>query len=199
MSVFPTDIICFSHIRWGLENQRPQQLLRLFAETFNVYYVEGPVFDAEGDAFISFSKRAGKLWVGVPHLPGGLPRAEINGLLDDLVDKFLTGKDLSRFLFWYYNPTAIAFTEYFHPRLRVYDCANAGTGMLPEYEQKLDEVKLVNRADLIFAADTQIFNAKTRQNKNTHLLPNSQSWESTHQKMIELISATLKNKEIVAA
>ncbi|HEY0769093.1 MAG TPA: glycosyltransferase family 1 protein, partial [Sphingobacteriaceae bacterium] len=72
MTNLPTNLICFSHLRWDFVYQRPQHLLTRFSKDYNVYFVEEPVFDSDGDAFISFSKREENLWVGVPHLPNGL-------------------------------------------------------------------------------------------------------------------------------
>lgn len=174
MNNFPTNLICFSHLRWDFVYQRPQHLLSRFAKSLNVYFVEEPIFDCEGDPYISFSKRDDKLWVGVPHLPAGVSKAEESELLDDLLDKFLNNEDLSRFIFWYYTPMAMAFTEYFHPRLTVYDCMDELSHFkFAPPELKLMERKLFDKADIVFTGGNSLYEFKKDHHENIHPFPSS--------------------------
>lgn len=174
MTNLPTNLICFSHLRWDFVYQRPQHLLTRFSKDYNVYFVEEPVFDSDGDAFISFSKREANLWVGVPHLPNGLSKDEVNELLEDLLHKFLKKEDLSKFIFWYYTPMALAFTETFHPRLIVYDCMDE----LSQFKYappdlKILERKLLEVADVVFTGGVSLYEAKKDQHDNIHAFPSS--------------------------
>jgi glycosyltransferase involved in cell wall biosynthesis len=174
MNNLPTNLICFSHLRWDFVYQRPQHLLTRFAKTFNVYFVEEPIFDSDGDAYISFSKREEKLWVGVPHLPDGLDKAEINDLMEDLIDKFLKKEDLSKFIFWYYTPMAYAFTELFQPRLTVYDCMDELSQFkFAPPELKILERKLLQKADVVFTGGVSLYEAKKNTHENIHAFPSS--------------------------
>ena len=170
----PTNLICFSHLRWDFVYQRPQHLLTRFSETFNVYFVEEPIFDSEGDAYISFSKRKEKLWIGVPHLPANLNQSEINQLLEDLMHKFLKKEDMSKFIFWYYTPMALMFSESFVPHLIVYDCMDELSQFkFAPPELKILEVKLLERADVVFTGGVSLYEAKKNQHQNIHPFPSS--------------------------
>ena len=170
----PTNLICFSHLRWDFVYQRPQHLLTRFSETFNVYFVEEPIFDSEGDAYISFSKRKEKLWIGVPHLPANLNQSEINQLLEDLMHKFLKKEDMSKFIFWYYTPMALMFSESFVPHLIVYDCMDELSQFkFAPPELKILEVKLLERADVVFTGGVSLYEAKKSQHQNIHPFPSS--------------------------
>ena len=174
MNNLPTNLICFSHLRWDFVYQRPQHLLTRFSETFNVYFVEEPIFDSEGDAYISFSKRKEKLWIGVPHLPANLNQSEINQLLEDLMHKFLKKEDMSKFIFWYYTPMALMFSESFVPHLIVYDCMDELSQFkFARPELKILEVKLLERADVVFTGGVSLYEAKKNQHQNIHPFPSS--------------------------
>ena len=174
MNNLPTNLICFSHLRWDFVYQRPQHLLTRFSETFNVYFVEEPIFDSEGDAYISFSKRKEKLWIGVPHLPANLNQSEINQLLEDLMHKFLKKEDMSKFIFWYYTPMALMFSESFVPHLIVYDCMDELSQFkFAPPELKILEVKLLERADVVFTGGVSLYEAKKNQHQNIHPFPSS--------------------------
>ncbi len=163
-------IICFSHLRWDFVYQRPQHLMAAFAKTLNVYFVEEPVYDSTGDAYISFSRRQDNLWIGVPHLPAGLSKADSNQIMDELIDKFLVKEDLSKFIFWYYTPMALLYTELYHPRLTVYDCMDElSLFKNAPREFKLLERKLLQKADLLFTGGVSLYKAKKDQNTNIHM------------------------------
>lgn len=174
MDNLPTNLICFSHLRWDFVYQRPQHLLTRFAKTFNVYFVEEPFFDSDGDAYITFSKRQDKLWIGVPHLPAGLSKAKESELMAELMDKFLKKEDLSKFIFWYYTPMAISFTESLLPRLTVYDCMDELSQFkFAPPELKLLESILLQKADVVFTGGVSLYEAKKDQHDNIHAFPSS--------------------------
>lgn len=174
MTNFPSNIVCFSHLRWDFVYQRPQHLLTRFSKQFNVHFIEEPIFDAPGDAYLSFEKRGEKLSVGTPHLPKGLGDDQINGLLDQLLKKFFLGKDLSHFVFWYYTPMALKFTEYYQPRLVVYDCMDelSGFKFAPPELASLEK-KLFDWADVVFTGGHALYCAKKNKHENIHPFPSS--------------------------
>lgn len=174
MNNLPTNLICFSHLRWDFVYQRPQHLLTRFAKNLNTYFIEEPICDSDGDASISFSRREEKLWIGVPHLPAGLNKSEVNELMEDLICKFLKKEDLSKFIFWYYTPMALLFTESFNPRLIVYDCMDELSQFkFAPPELKIIERELLKKADVVFTGGVSLYEAKKNQHDNIHAFPSS--------------------------
>jgi len=119
--MFPKNLLCFSPIRWDFTMYRPQQLLVRFADNTNVYFFEEPVFDATKDPFLTYSTRSETLWKLVPHLCANLSAQEINASLSLLLDQFLENANLDKWVFWYYSPIVLPFTEKHKPRLVIYD------------------------------------------------------------------------------
>ena len=40
-----TDLICFSHLRWDTDYQRPQHFMARFSTLLRVFYIEEPVLN----------------------------------------------------------------------------------------------------------------------------------------------------------
>jgi hypothetical protein len=78
VNAFPTNLLCFSHLRWNFVYQRPQLMLNRFANFFKVYFLKEPVFDSADSARIVFTRQNDSLYVGVPHLPEGMDKQEIS-------------------------------------------------------------------------------------------------------------------------
>jgi glycosyltransferase involved in cell wall biosynthesis len=168
----PSNLICFSHLRWNFVFQRPQHLLTRFAQYLNVYYIEEPIFDAE-KAHISFSAQD-NIHVGVPHLPKGLSPQQITFVMSALIDQFLAGKDMDDFAFWYYSPMALTFTDKYVPSVTIFDCMDELSAFknAPK-ELKEQEKKLLQRADVVFTGGYSLYEAKKNQHNNIHAFPSS--------------------------
>jgi glycosyltransferase involved in cell wall biosynthesis len=175
MKELPANLICFSHLRWDFVYQRPQHLLTRISEFSAVYFIEEPIFDTEeGETYLSFTKRLQDLWVGVPHLPAGLPKADIVLELNSLVAKFLAEQDMEDFIFWYYTPMALEYTSKFNPALIVYDCMDelSAFKFAPE-ELKTLEKKLFSKADIVFTGGHSLYEEKKNQHANIYPFPSS--------------------------
>jgi glycosyltransferase involved in cell wall biosynthesis len=170
---FPSNLLCFSHLRWDFVYQRPQHLLSKFAQYLTVYFLEEPMFDAEDTAYLEFSKKE-NIMVGVPHLPEGLSEQQNNALLTKLLDQFLQARDLDDFAFWYYSPMPLAFSEKHLPKVTVYDCMDELSAFknAPK-ELTMLERKLMRKADLVFTGGHSLYEAKKQQHANIHPFPSS--------------------------
>jgi hypothetical protein len=170
----PSNLLCFSHLRWDFVYQRPQHLIGRFAEYLTVYYLEEPTFDAKDEEFLDFSKREGNVFVVVPHLPEGLSAAKVNTMLTGLVDDFFGANDVDDFAFWYYSPMPLMFSEKHMPRVTIYDCMDELSAFknAPK-ELTMLEKKLMNRADVVFTGGQSLYEAKKNQHANIHPFPSS--------------------------
>ena len=113
-------IICFSHLRWNFVYQRPQHILSRFARAFKVFFFEEPVYGDEKD-YLEISKNP-QLWIIVPHLKQNTSEEEKKESLKGLLNKAIETLRITDYIFWYYTPMSLLFTEHLHPKLIVYDC-----------------------------------------------------------------------------
>ncbi|MDB5119325.1 MAG: glycosyl transferase [Sphingobacteriales bacterium] len=174
MKILPKNIICLSHLRWDFVFQRPQHLLTRFSENFNIYYMEEPIFDAEDEAYLTFSKKLPTLFVGAPHLPPGLTKAAVNEALNNLLKKFFEKQNVEDYAFWYYTPMALEFSDNFNPGLIVYDCMDELSAFkFAPQELKELESKLMMKAHLVFTGGQSLYEAKKKQHFNIHPFPSS--------------------------
>ena len=174
MKKLPAKLLCLSHLRWDFVYQRPQHLLTRFSEIFSTYFLEEPIHDAEDDAYLHLSKRLPNLWVVVPHIPAGLSKAEEKLVMKQLMDKFMEKEDGDDFLFWYYTPMALSFTEQFNPALVVYDCMDElSLFKNAPAELKDFEKRLMAKSDVVFTGGHSLYEAKKHQHANIHAFPSS--------------------------
>lgn len=155
------DVVCFSHLRWSLAFQRPQQLMTRFARVRRVFYVEEPVFDAVPAPTWEL-RRQRRVIVAVPHLPTGLPLSWRLPAMGALVDTLIATERIDRFVAWYYTPDSLAFTKHLLAEAVVYDWmdrpatrgATEGSGL---------EQTLMARADVVFTGGYSLSVARVRE------------------------------------
>lgn len=169
----PENIVCFSHLRWDFVFQRPQHLLTRFSKNFNIFFIEEPIFDTDGESYYAIHDRE-DIKLIVPHLPGGLDHEGILFHLKDLFDGFIDGKALTNHLFWYYTPMALEFSRKHQPDLIVYDCMDelSAFKFAPE-SLKVLEKELLKKADIVFTGGQSLYEAKQNQHSNIHPFPSS--------------------------
>jgi glycosyltransferase involved in cell wall biosynthesis len=172
----PGTLVCFSHLRWDFVYQRPQHLLSRFATVYAVYFVEEPILDAEPSAepTVTFTSKADKLWVVTPHLPNNTTSEEAITIQKRLLDKFLRKRNVSDFLFWYYTPMALKFSNHYKPAVTIYDCMDELSNFKfapPELKQLEDE--LFDRADIVFTGGQTLYEHKKSRHKNIYPFPSS--------------------------
>ncbi len=171
----PINLMCFSHLRWDFVFQRPQHLLSRFGKDMNVYFFEEPLFDADQEDFLEISAREEKVRVITPHLckqksERGLTVSAITVLLTS----FFKNSVLNDWIFWYYTPMALQFSEKFKAKLTIYDCMDelSAFKFAPEELPGLEK-KLMNRADLVFTGGHSLYEAKKNQHNNIFPFPSS--------------------------
>lgn len=174
MKKLPAKLLCLSHLRWDFVYQRPQHLLTRFSEIFSTYFLEEPMHDAEEEAYLHISKRLPNLWVVVPHIQAGLSKAAEKLVMKQLMEKFMEKEDGEDFLFWYYTPMALSFTEQLNPALIVYDCMDELSLFKNAPAELKDlEKRLMAKSDVVFTGGHSLYEAKKHQHANIHAFPSS--------------------------
>jgi glycosyltransferase involved in cell wall biosynthesis len=168
------DIICFSHLRWDFVYQRPQHLLSRFAKEARVFFVEEPVF-GNGTMHLEVSEREAGLRVVVPHLPEGL-RSEVatTAVMREMIGRMFRDHGIREYIFWYYTPMALSFTNHFTPSVSVYDCMDelsAFKGADPRVTQM--EQELFQKVDLVFTGGQTLYESKRECHPAVHAFPSS--------------------------
>jgi UDP-galactopyranose mutase len=168
------DLVCFSHLRWDFVYQRPQHLLTRSARDRRVFFVEEPVFD-QGSMRLDIAERENGVRVVVPHLPEGL-RSEIAtaAIMKDMTHRLFRENGIREYVFWYYTPMALSFTDHFNPIASIYDCMDelsafkGANSRLPEMERQLFE-----RVDLVFTGGHSLYEAKQHAHRAVYPFPSS--------------------------
>jgi UDP-galactopyranose mutase len=168
------DLVCFSHLRWDFVYQRPQHLLSRFARDRRVFFVEEPVF---GNGSLRLDVREGEAGVHivVPHVPEGL-RSEIaiTAVMKEMVRRLFIEQGVHEYIFWYYTPMALTFTNHFTPIASVYDCMDELSAFkgadtrLPELEKRLFE-----HVDLVFTGGQSLYEQKKNAHPAVYAFPSS--------------------------
>jgi UDP-galactopyranose mutase len=168
-SLTEPDLVCFSHLRWDFVYQRPQHLLTRCARGRRVFFVEEPVF-GNGSMRLEVREAEGGVQVVVPHVPEGL-RSEIaiTAIMKEMIRRLFSDYGIHEYVFWYYTPMALTFTNHFTPIASVYDCMDelsafkGAHSRLPELEKQLFE-----RVDLVFTGGQSLYEAKRNAHANIH-------------------------------
>ena len=168
------DVVCLSHLRWDFVYQRPQHLLSRFAKHGRLYFVEEPVFDHHPEPFLHLSERAGNVCVVVPRLPHGWPSEQVEETQRRLLNQLFVEQALERYIFWYYTPMSLSFTDHFRPLLTVYDCMDelSAFKFAPPRLKEL-ESRLFRKADLVFTGGQSLYEAKKAQHPQVYPFPSS--------------------------
>ncbi len=101
----------------------------------------------------------------MPHLPDGL-RSDIaiNAVMKDMTRQFFVDHDINEYLFWYYTPMALKFTDHFDPIASVYDCMDELSAFKGAHSQlPVLEKQLFKHVDLVFTGGQSLYEAKRNQ------------------------------------
>lgn len=168
------DLICFSHLRWDFVYQRPQHLLSRFARERRVFYVEEPIFTDDATR-LDASAREDNLVVVVPHLNHEDAQTKsAEDLIEALLKEFFRAGNVDEYVFWYYTPMALAFSENFKPRAVIYDCMDELSLFKFAPPTLLsNEEKLLQMSDAVFTGGQSLYEAKRHRHKNIRAFPSS--------------------------
>ena len=167
-------LICFSHLRWNFVYQRPQHLMSRSAQKYTTYYVEEHVDSDDEDGY-SIKEVEANLNIVIPQLGRhSNTTLSVNVRLENILKKLFETEKIYNYLFWYYTPMALPFTENFHPTLTIYDCMDelSAFKFAPD-ELKSLEKKLLEKSAIVFTGGHTLYQAKKNQHKNIHLFPSS--------------------------
>ena len=169
-------LICFSHLRWDFVLQRPQHLMRRFAQAgrqvfvfeeailcdHHLPYLEHHPFPA--DNVIALRPR-------VPHWWDVQARdAALRQLLDMLVATSLK----ERPVLWFYTPMMFGFAEHLAAAATVYDCMDELSAFrFADPTLAAREAALIARADVVFTGGWSLYEAKRDRHPNVHAFPSS--------------------------
>ena len=168
------DLVCFSHLRWDFVYQRPQHLLTRSARDRRVFFIEEPVF-SNGSMRLEVREADAGVHVVVPTLPDGL-RSEIaiNAVMKEMTRQLFLDHDINEYVFWYYTPMALKFTDHFNPIASVYDCMDELSAFKGAHSQlSLLEKELFRNVDLVFTGGQSLYEAKCDQHPAVYAFPSS--------------------------
>lgn len=166
------DLVCFSHLRWNFVFQRPQHLLTRFSNDRRVFYVEELVF-ADHD-HMEVTQIQENLWIVVPHLVNKGTNEEQANRQNILLQKLFAENKLKEYIFWYYTPMSLDFTDSFNPALVVYDCMDELSAFkFAPVALKSNEEKLFKKADLVFTGGHSLYKAKKDRHSAIYPFPSS--------------------------
>jgi UDP-galactopyranose mutase len=169
-----TDLVCFSHLRWDFVYQRPQHLLSRCAAKRRVFFVEEPIF-SNCSMRLEVREADSGVHVVVPHLPEGL-RSEIaiDAVMKDLTRQLFVEHDIKEYVFWYYTPLALSFTDHFKPIASVYDCMDELSAFKGAHSKlPVLEKQLFRQVDLVFTGGQSLYEAKRAQHPAVYAFPSS--------------------------
>lgn len=167
------DLICFSHLRWNLVFQRPQQLMTRFAHDYRVFFIEEPILgdDAAGPV-LRLEPIANGLTLAIPHLPPQLNEHDKVAAQRGLIERLFQENSIRLPILWYYTPMMLPFTQALHATTIVYDCMDelaAFAGAPPELLER--ERELFARADIVFTGGRSLYEAKRTHHRRVHSFP----------------------------
>lgn len=172
-SLLCNDLICFSHLRWDFVYQRPQHLISRFAKKFRTFFIEEPVFTT-GAGTYEYKYTDNNIGIFTPYLNPGISESDITLRLNKMLVDFFKQKSILNYVFWYYTPMALSFTENFKPELTVYDCMDelSAFRFAPPLLKEMEK-KLLEKADIVFTGGVSLYNHKKDQHQNIHPFPSS--------------------------
>lgn len=167
------DLICFSHLRWNFVFQRPQHLMSRCAQTYRTFFIEEPIF-SEGQERLEYNHTDTNVGIVIPYLNPGIAEEEVALRLNKLLMDFFKEKSILHYIFWYYTPMALSFTENFNPQLIIYDCMDelSAFKFAPPRLKELEKT-LFNKADLVFTGGVSLYEFKKSQHHNIYPFPSS--------------------------
>lgn len=172
----PTNLICFSHLRWNFVFQRPQHLMSRFARDMRVIYWEEPVdIGPRETAYLKVRDADGfpQVTLVVPHLPEGMPEDAREAALSRLLDVHVAALR-GPIVTWYYTPMMLPFSRHLEADVTVYDAMDELSKFRFAPAKLLDlEQELIDKADLVFTGGTSLYEAKKGRHPDVHCFPSS--------------------------
>jgi glycosyltransferase involved in cell wall biosynthesis len=167
-------IICFSHLRWDLVFQRPQQILSRASKKYDVIYFEEPLFENCSYEWARVKTAAGGVQVITPILPVGADGVSVPAMQRRILDQVLAGVPHDTLIAWYYTPMALPFSAHLRAKVRVYDCMDELSAFKNPPVRLIErEAQLFSTVDLVFTGGESLYQAKRNQHSRVYAFPSS--------------------------
>ncbi|MFD1842329.1 UDP-galactopyranose mutase [Sphingomonas qilianensis] len=168
-------MICFSHLRWDFVLQRPQHLMRRFAEQRRVYFWEEPIACDHHLPFLEYHPFPADNVIALrPRVPHGWSAAEREAGLAALLDMFLATSVSATPILWFYTPMMYGFAEHVAAAAVVYDCMDELSAFnFADPALITREAALIARADVMFTGGQSLYEAKKARHGNIRAFPSS--------------------------
>jgi UDP-galactopyranose mutase len=166
----PSDLVCFSHLRWDGVFQRPNHLMTRAARDRRVFWVEEPLPGPRAE--LTMRSVEGGIVVVSPWFPDGLDQPARWATLAALMDRLFVEQGVDHPRLWYYAPLMAPWTRHLAASAVVWDVMDDLAGfrgappILRERESELREL-----ADVVFAGGHTLFEAKRGAHPNVHAFP----------------------------
>ena len=168
------NLICFSHLRWNFVYQRPQHLLSRFIRDFATFYIEECIYNDDDEGYY-LNVTEEQVSVIIPHLKGNSKdKIEEDERVEKILNEVFKDHQIKDYIFWYYTPMAMGFTQHFEPQLVIYDCMDELSAFkFAPPALKILEQELFKKADIVFTGGNNLYEAKKNQHPNVHAFPSS--------------------------
>ncbi|WP_082012589.1 glycosyltransferase [Belnapia sp. F-4-1] len=169
-----TLLLCLSHLRWNFVFQRPQHLLTRAAQTYDVIFLEEPLYQPGVTPRLDLHRTPEGVTVAVPLLPEGIPAAAAIAAQRSMLNDLLAPEAGRPMIAWYYTPMALEFSAHLRPDITVYDCMDELSAFRGAPPRMLElEQALLNRADLVFTGGRSLYEAKRNRHARVSCFPSS--------------------------
>ncbi len=171
----PLPLICFSHLRWDFVTQRPQHLMRRFAQDRTLFFWEEHIPCDHPLPFLEHHPFPADGVIALrPRLPHWWTPAEIETGLRDLLDMLVRTSIPRAPILWFYTPAMFAFAAHLPAAATVYDCMDELSAFRFADPALLDqETRLLARADLVFTGGYSLYDAKRGRHPDVHPFPSA--------------------------
>jgi glycosyltransferase involved in cell wall biosynthesis len=91
-----------------------------------------------------------------------------------LLSKLFTDMEIRDYMFWYYTPMSLAYSDHFKPKLIIYDCMDELSAFkFAPPGLKENEDRLFQMADLVFTGGQSLYEAKKHRHSSVFPFPSS--------------------------
>jgi UDP-galactopyranose mutase len=164
----PLTLLVYSHVRWDVEFQRPQQLMSRVARRHRVIYIEEPVVSSEPARLERLHVGDGVLVLRPHCAEAAFDAPAAVETLAPLLRQVVRDEAHGDIVTWLCTPMALPLAESVPARLLVYDCVGPG-----ESTAATHEAAVLDTADLVLAAGPGLWRAKRALHPNVHCVPSS--------------------------
>ncbi|RKE45700.1 UDP-galactopyranose mutase [Sphingomonas sp. PP-CC-3G-468] len=171
----PPPLICFSHLRWDFVTQRPQHLMKRFAQSQSVFVWEEHIPCDHPLPFLEHHPFPADNVIALrPRLPHWWNAEQVEAGLRQLLDMLVATSIRTKPVLWFYTPMMLPFAEHLDAAAIVYDCMDELSAFRFADPALLDrEARLLERADLVFTGGYSLYEAKRGRHRDVHAFPSA--------------------------